>query len=135
MTLPKNVLLLWSGRIVFLNAVLIPLLNLSPAPFLYFIFLGLANIFVIAFLFIKYKSFILILKETSVTIKSGILLRKTLEIKFTSVCAVRTFATPLAKHLSLQNPVLYCEGVTFFLPALDAKTTYNLQKQLSAKEN
>lgn len=134
MTLSKKYLLLWSGRSAFFSIIIIPVVTLSDTPFLHFILLGVADTLVAVFTFVRYKTFTLITGNHSVIIKSGIFIRKVLEIKYTSVCALRTFATPLAKHLNLQNLVIYCEGVTFFLPALDTHTVRTLQNKLCRKE-
>lgn len=134
MTLSGNFLHLWSGRIVFINTFLIIFSDLSPRPFLSFSVLIIINAFLFGFLFLRYKSFSLEFGADILTIKSGFFFAKTLQIKYSALCAVRTVSTPLAKHLHLQNPILYCEGVTFFLPPLHANAICYLQHHISQKE-
>lgn len=134
MTLSGRFLRLWSRRIIFINTFLIILSDLSPQPFWSFFVLIILNVFLSVFLFLKYKSFCLELGAGSVTIKSGFFFSKTLRIKYSSLCAVRAITTPLAKYLHLQNPVLYCEGVTFLLPALDNNFIRKLQTHLDIEE-
>lgn len=134
MRLSKNFLILWCLRLLLLSAVFIPLSLSVPQPLSTLFILGSLELAGIALVFLRYRSFQLNLCDTAVHITCGLLIRKTTIVRIQGMCSVKTFSTPLCTRLGLENLVLYCEGVRFFLPPLDKEHTSLLQKQISKKE-
>ena len=135
MNLSGDFLWLWCGRIIFTNTFLIIFSDLNPQPFWSFLALIIFNISLCVFLFLRYKSFSVDFSADCLLIKSGVFFSKTLQIKYSSICSVRTLSTPLARKLQLQNPVLYCEGVTFFLPPLHRSFADIVYTYMDTKED
>lgn len=112
-------LLLWSGRVLFVNCIIIPVLSLNEVYFsgIYVLIIG-ANLIIALIICISYKNIRLNICETQIIFQSGFLIKKTRIISLRFVCAVKVLNTPLSLTLGLSNAIVYCEGTRTHLPPL-----------------
>lgn len=134
MVLSRKVMLLWGGRAFFLCVLLLPVLEACGANRLWagaaiLIFLILALIF----FFIRYKNCVFEATTQGIRIRTGILIHKSLYVKYRHIVAANRIYTPLSRRLNLSNPVIYCEGAAFLLPPLEDRLTQQIENNIKAE--
>ncbi len=125
----KKIWILWGWRILAINILIYPmaehLAEILPVPG---VLLLTADVFLLFFLFCKYKSMQICLEENTLTFAQGILLRRTVRIRLNQACATKRFSSPLSRKLNLCNLVIFCEGVRFLLPPISKSFAAEIQK-------
>lgn len=119
MGLSRRVLLLWSVRIFVLLTLLFPVSDYTGVKRSWCVLIFLL-IFLFAFLIFYFRYRACLIKATAegIKISAGIIIRRTLYVKYRHVVSANRIYTPLSQHLGLSNLIIYCEGAAFLLPPL-----------------
>ncbi|MBQ8001260.1 MAG: PH domain-containing protein [Ruminococcus sp.] len=134
MGLSRRVLLLWNIRVFLILVLLFPVSDYLSVDRIWrlLIFLIIFVCILVYFLF-RYKSCVLELKKESLTLHTGVLIRRALTVKYRHIVAVNEVHTPLSHHLNLCNLLIYFEGAAFLLPPLDKKLTQQIESNIKAE--
>ena len=124
MKIPKRALLLWGGRLLCANAVVIPAVDSFPFGA---VLLWGGNISVIILLILRYKSTCITLSGYKLTVTKGFFFRRQTEISLLSVCATREIRTPLCDALKLCHLIICQEGNIFLLPPVCKEFTARIK--------
>lgn len=117
--LSRKFLLLWCGRVLFANCLIVPLLSLYKDSFAawYALFAGI-NIFVSFVILLRYKTAKFERQKNKLVITSGFFLKKTRVVFLSFSVGIKLIKTPLSSALGLSNAVIYSEGIKNTLPPL-----------------
>ena len=131
MKLSRNALILWLWRLSFLCTTAFFVINTSRIYSLW-PYICVLTIYLTAalLLFARHKQSQVAITKDTITVKSGVILHKEQIIHRQRICAVRKFSTPFTKALHLELPIIFCEGVTLFLPPLTEKQLTLLKRTL-----
>ncbi len=134
MGLSRKVLILWNVRVFVLLVLLFPVSDFIPLSNLLRLLIFLL-LFISAFMFfyIRYKTCVFEATAESIKISTGIIIRKSMHIKYRHVVAANQICTPLSQHLELSNLIIYCEGATFLLPPLTAALSTEIEENIKTE--
>lgn len=125
--LSRKFLLLWCGRVLFANCLIVPFLSLYKEFFRAgcSLLVGI-NLFISAVILLRYKTAKLELQKSKLMITTGFFLKKTCVIFLSFSNTIKLIKTPLSSALGLSNVIIYSEGVKNILPPLTEAQLKNL---------
>ena len=135
MKLSSKVLILWGVGVFLLPLPVTPLLEkgFDSKLVLWVVYL-LVTSAVFCVFYIKYKTCVVKLTPSKLSLESGYFIRKHLHIKQRHILAATRVSTPLSQKLKLSTLVLYCEGSTFILPPLTEAFTKQIESKIQSSE-
>lgn len=134
MGLSKKVLLLWQTRVFLFSLLFYIFMDYFLSDRLWAVLSSFCLMLISsAVLYLRFRFCTLEVTEEGVIIRKGILIQKTLYIKYRFALAVNRIRTPLSAYMELSNLIIYCEGSTFLLPPLENTLIKLIEKHIKAE--
>lgn len=140
MRLQRNVLWVWNLRVTAFFVLLIPVIDYFTGHFelppMLLRAMWIASLTIMLLLLsLRFRSCRIELCEKNLRYRVGVLIRRTVNVRFSSVCAMRRIYTPLLRHFGLCNTLLYCEGAIFLLPPVDTAAADLLEQNIRREDS
>lgn len=121
MKLSEKVLILWYGRIIAADFIMIPVIDVTFTLNIFgYLLIVLINLFLFAILYLRYINIDLSC-ESFIIINSGFLIKQQIIIHPTKILGTKEIRTPVSTALCLAYVVIYCEGKRYILPPTEKK--------------
>lgn len=134
MGLSKKVLLLWQTRVFLFSLLFYIFMDYFLSDRLWAVLSSFCLMLISsAVLYLRFRFCTLDITEEGVIIRKGILIQKTLYIKYRFALAVNRIRTPLSAYMGLSNLIIYCEGSAFLLPPLKNTLIKQIEKHIKAE--